>query len=214
MYLADSGRAALAPAGNVQPQKGLSTNGRIWKMVLNEDDPTVVESLSILVEGDDHLTAREDLAGAFNEIHQPDNIETTPNGSLFITEDPSSNNQYALPRGPNETPARLWRVDLDAPNPDAPSARVTAAEVDQTLDERVGYDVDAAAAANLGSWESSGIVDVSSVFGPGAYLLTIQAHSLWIAKADGPDALLPAGKDYTFKREGGQLALIFLDPDW
>ena len=111
-------------------------------MVLNEDDPTVVESLSILVEGDDHLTALEDLAGAFNEIHQPDNIETTPNGSLFITEDPSSNNQYALPRGPNETPARLWRVDLDAPNPDAPSARVTAAEVDQTLDERVGYDVE------------------------------------------------------------------------
>jgi hypothetical protein len=43
---------------------------------------------------------------------------------------------------------------------------------------------------------------------------TIQAHSLWIEKADGPDALPPPGKDYTFKREGGQLALIYLSPSW
>jgi Bacterial protein of unknown function (DUF839) len=226
VYIADTGRASLSTATPPAPAKGLSTNGRIWKMVLDEDDPTVVESLSILIEGDDHLTAAQDLAGAFHEIHQPDNIDTTANGSLLVTEDPSTNNQYSLPRGDNETPARLWRIDLDAADPDADAARVTAAEVDQALDERPGYDVDGPQTtpptlqpARLGVWESSGVIDASSIFGPGAYLITIQAHSLWIEKADGPDAIGPpppenAGKDFTFKREGGQLALIYLDPTW
>ena len=219
VYIADSGRAARPPATPPVPPfaDALSTNGRIWKMVLNEDDPTIVESLSILVEGEDHLTAADDKVGAFNEIHQPDNIETTANGSLLVQEDPSSNNQYAFPREANETPARLWRVDLAAADPD--SARVTAAEVDQSLDETPGYDVDAAGRSNMGNWESSGVIDASSVFGPGAYLFTIQAHSLWIEKADGPDAITappPAntGKDFTYKREGGQLALIYLNPSW
>jgi hypothetical protein len=217
IYIADSGKAALSTANTAPPfAPGPSTNGRIWKMVLNKDDPTKVDSLSILVEGEDHLTAREDLAGAFGEVHQPDNLETTANGSLFVQEDPSSNNQYAFPREANETPARLWRVDLTASSPDA--ARVTAVEVNQALDEEPGYDLDAAGRANLGSWESSGVVDASSVFGSGAVFLTVQAHSLWIAKADGPDAIAtPAsntGKDFTFKREGGQLVLVYLDPTW
>jgi hypothetical protein len=221
IYIADSGRAARPPATPPLPplDPAISTNGRIWKMVLNENNPTIVESLSILVEGEEHLTAADDKVGAFSELHQPDNIETTANGSLFVQEDPSSANQYAFPREVNETPARLWRIDLAAANPDAVAARVAAAEVDQALDEMPGYDVDAAGRANLGNWESSGVIDVSSVFGPGAYLVTIQAHSLWIEKADGPDAITappPAntGKDFTFKREGGQLALIYLDPDW
>jgi hypothetical protein len=223
IYIADSGRAARPPTTPPLPplDPAISTNGRIWKMVLNESNPTIVESLSILVEGENHLTAADDKVGAFNEIHQPDNIETTANGSLFVQEDPSSANQYALPREANETPARLWRIDLDAASPDAESARVTAAEVNQALDETPGYDVDGPQTtpptiqrANLGNWESSGVIDASSVFGPGAYLVTIQAHSLWIEKADGPDVLAPAGKDFTFKREGGQLALIYLDPDW
>ncbi len=232
IYIADSGRAATISTTPAVPPfaEGPSTNGRIWKMVLNDDDPTIVDSLSILIEGDDHRTAAQDKAGAFHEIHQPDNIETTANGSLFVQEDPSTNNQYTftVPRGANETPARLWRIDLDAANPDADSARVTAAEVNQSLDEEPGYDVDGPQTtpptiqkSRLGFWESSGVIDVSSVFGPGAYLVTIQAHSLWIEKADGPDAITATattpqntGKDFTYKREGGQLALIFLDPDW
>jgi secreted PhoX family phosphatase len=221
VYLADSGRAARPGAVSPPFADALSTNGRIWKLVLDEENPTIVDSLSILVEGEDHLTARDDLMGAFREIHQPDNIETTTNGSLFVQEDPSSNNQYALPREDFETPARLWRIDLDATNPDADAARDVAAEVNQVLDETPGYDVDGPQTspptiqrANLGNWESSGVIDASSVFGPGAYLVTIQAHSLWIEKADGPDRLAPAGKDFTFKREGGQLALVYLDPGW
>ena len=67
------------------------------------------------------------------------------------------------------------------------------------------------AAARLGNWESSGIVDASSLFGHGAFLLTIQAHSYWVGKATGPDVLgFPNGQDYVYKNEGGQLILVRL----
>ena len=71
--------------------------------------------------------------------------------------------------------------------------------------------MDAAAAARLGAWESSGIVNASAGFGADAFFLTIQAHSYWVAKAPGPDILgFPNGQDYVYKKEGGQLILLKL----
>ena len=63
--------------------------------------------------------------------------------------------------------------------------------VDQSLDENANaalgaVDVDAAGAGRLGAWESSGIVDASAAFGPGAFFLTIQAASYWVAEAGRP----------------------------
>jgi hypothetical protein len=212
VYIADSGRATSGPANPLTT----STNGRIYKLVLDPNgtgDPTEAE-ISILVQGDDVATGATDPANSINEIHQPDNLETTPNGSLLVTEDPSSNNQYSLPRDPLDTPARLWRVPLGAANPDASKAPLL--EVNQALDENANpalgaIDVDAAAAARLGNWESSGIVDASAAFGPGAFFLTVQAHSYWVQKQAGPDVLnAPNGPDYFFKKEGGQLILLTL----
>jgi hypothetical protein len=215
VYIADTGRASTGAA----PTANRSTNGRIWKFVLDPANPTDNVKLSLLVEGDDTPVASSDPVGAaVGEIHQPDNIDTTANGSLLVQEDPSSANQFSpTSTHPNRTTARIWRVDLTTPLPDA--SKVVAANVDQTLDEEPGYDVDAAAKANLGNWESSGVIDASSVFGPGAFLTTIQAHSLWVEKANGPDLTGPGGQpdgkpDYTFKREGGQLVLFYLNPSW
>ncbi len=191
VYIADSGRAESGAADPLTK----STNGRIYKMVLDPDgtgDPTEAE-ISILVQGDDNPTGRlGDPALSINEIHQPDNLETTVNGNLLVTEDPSSASQYDLPRDPLDTPARLWKVPLGVANPDA--AKVPLLEVNQALDENANaalgaIDVDAAGAARLGAWESSGIVDASAAFGPGAFFLTIQAHSYWVAKQAGPDVL-------------------------
>jgi hypothetical protein len=63
---------------------------------------------------------------------------------------------------------------------------------------------------NLGAWESSGIVDASEAFGPGAFLIAVQAHTLWVEKRTGIDTLFDdnSDPDFTFKREGGQLLLI------
>jgi hypothetical protein len=213
VYIADSGRAS---SGTADPLTK-STNGRIYRLVLDPDgtgDPTEAE-ISILVQGDDVGTAGSLDPASINEIHQPDNVETTQAGNLLVTEDPSSGNQYNLPAGAGKTTARLWKVPLGAADPDAAKSPVLA--VDQSLDENANpalgkVDVDAATSAGrLGSWESSGIVDASAAFGAGAFFLTIQAHSYWVDKLAGPDLVSnPNGPDYFFKKEGGQLILLKL----
>jgi hypothetical protein len=189
VYVVDSGRGTTGA-----PAAGKSTNGRIWKMVLDPSDPTQVTSLSILIEGDDNPVKTP------GEIHQPDNIESTVN-SLLVTEDPGSSQQFN-PGETNATTARLMRYDF------ATGLVSVAARIDQSADEGP-TDVDAAAAGRLGAWESSGVIDASAVYGPGAFLLTVQAHTLWVEKAPGDDDVAPFGvPDYTLKREGGQLVLL------
>jgi hypothetical protein len=195
VYLIDSGRGQTnAPGADV------STNGRVWKMVLNKKNPRKVDSMEILIEGDD--AAVKTLA----EIHQPDNLESTKK-SLLITEDPGSSQQFPFGSAdPAATTARIWKYDLGT------GAMTAVASVDQTADEGP-TDVDGTAGvvskANLGSWEASGIVDASDVLGKDWFFVTVQAHTLWVEKADGPDAISPPnGKDFTFKREGGQLLAI------
>jgi hypothetical protein len=178
----ETGRLKRGPSGT----RGPWPNGRIFKMVLDSQDPTVVDSLSILVDAD--------VGGYDNPavLHQPDNVETTKN-SLLVQEDPGSHNQYAVDN-PAGTTARIWRYDL------ATGAFTVVARVDQSLDP--GQD------AAQGTWESSGIVDVSSVFGEGAFLTNVQAHTWWVETALGPDLVPPPGPDWLYKREGGQLLLL------
>src|SRR5215217_2857117 len=89
VYIVDSGRGRTAAQHQTNPDTPFpSTNGRVWKMVLDPADPTKVLSLSILIEGDDNVVK------TLGEIHQPDNIESTMNG-LLITEDPGSGQQFA-----------------------------------------------------------------------------------------------------------------------
>jgi len=195
VYVVDTGRGT---AGVSQP--GRSTNGRVWKMVLDPDDPTVVDSLSIAVEGDDNPVK------TLGEVHQPDNIETTKTG-LLLTEDPGSSQQFVLAdQGlPNATTARLWYVPFSG-------LPQVVAKIDQSADGGP-TDVGPLPTGNLsignwGAWETTGIVDASAAFGTGAYLINIQAHTLWIQKAAGTDNFAPGGPDFTYKREGGQLLLI------
>jgi secreted PhoX family phosphatase len=107
VYFADTGepRAVADPAtGRLRRgaagTEGLYPNGRIFKMVLDPEDPTVVTDLSVLIDAD--------AAGYRNvtALHQPDNVETTAS-SILITEDPGGHNRFA-----GATNARLWRYDL------------------------------------------------------------------------------------------------------
>jgi hypothetical protein len=186
VYFADTGepralpgpgaaRMTRGPAGT----QGPFPNGRVYKMVLDPTDETHVLSLSILIEGDPLGAAS---AGNTAFIHQPDNVETT-GASLLIQEDPGSQNQYAASNALGTT-ARVWRYDL------ATGTLTVAAKVNQAGDP----------AAPQGSWESSGIVDASAAFGPGAFLVDVQAHTILMDVTQvGP---------LTFKREGGQLMLL------
>ena len=195
VYIVDSGRGRTAAQS--LDTNFRSTNGRVWKMVLDKNDPTKVTSLTVFVEGDDNPVKTRD------EVHQPDNIETTQTGVL-LTEDPGSSQQFTpaqIAADPdNATTARLWYVPFTG-------APEVVLKVDQSADGGP-TDVDGRAPGNWGAWESSGIVDASAAFGPGAFLINVQAHTLWVEKAPGDDNNGDGQPDFTYKREGGQLALI------
>jgi len=195
VYIADSGRGRREDQS--LDTNFRSTNGRVWKMVFDKNDPKKVTSLSVFVEGDDSPVKTP------TEIHQPDNLESTPNGVL-VTEDPGSSQQFPAGGGgdPNATTARLWHVPLAGE-----AGKTIVARVDQSADGGP-TDVDGRPPGNWGAWESTGIVDASQVFGPDMFLINIQAHTLWIEKAPGEDNFAPPGPDFTYKREGGQLLLI------
>ncbi len=182
VYFADSGepRAVSDGAGRLRRAaggtRGPYPNGRIFKMVLDPDDPLTVQSVSALI---DHDPLGYDNPAA---MHQPDNVETTPDG-LFVQEDPGSHNQGAAIGY-----AKVWQYTL----PGGPF--VPVAQVNQSLRPDLP----------IGSWESSGIIDASSAFGPGAFLLDVQAHGWEIEVAPSPYA----GID--LKREAGQLMLFRL----
>jgi hypothetical protein len=189
-FVVDSGRGTAGAS-----QAGRSTNGRVWKLAFDTSDPLKVTSMSILVEGDDNPVK------TLGEVHQPDNIESTETGVL-LTEDPGSSQQFpAGSTDPNATTARLWYVPFDG------SAPQVVVKVDQSADGGP-TDVDDRPAGSWGAWETSGIVDASAAFGPGAFLLNIQAHTLWIDKAPGEDNNGDGQPDFTYKREGGQLMLV------
>ena len=169
-------------------------------MVLDKKDPTKVTSLTVLVEGDDAPVK------TLNEIHQPDNVETTATG-LLVTEDPGSSQQFApTDTSTNATTARLWYVPFSG------SPQVVA-KVNQSAD---GGPTDVgplptgdASIGNQGAWESTRASSTpprrSALV---RFLIDVQAHTLWIEKAPGDDNDGNGQPDFTYKREGGQLLLL------
>ena len=139
---------------------------------------STVQSLSALI---DHDPLGYDNPAA---MHQPDNVETTagrpagPGGSR----QPQPGSCDRLREGLALQLSR--RVAHSSP----------VAQVNQSLRPDLP----------IGSWESSGIIDASAAFGPGAFLLDVQAHGWEIEVAPSPYA----GID--LKREAGQLMLFRL----
>lgn len=196
VYVVDSGRGSSGQGA------GISTNGRVWKMVLDLNDPKVVTSLTVFVEGDDSVVK------TITEVHQPDNIETTATG-ILLTEDPGSSQQFSAAQQASDaaraTTARLMWVPFVGSGAGAPQ---TVVKVNQSADEG-STDVDTnTVAGNWGAWESTGIVDASEAFGPGYFLINVQASTLWVEKAPGDDNNGDGFPDFTYKRAGGQLLLI------
>jgi hypothetical protein len=180
---AATGRLGRGPSGTMGPYP----NGRIFRMELNDDDPTLVDSLSILINADP-LGPGNPAA-----LHNPDNLETTAT-SLLIQEDTGSHNQFNLGAGPA---ARVWQYVF------ATGELKAVLEVDQSLDGTPGYDL-GGGIGRAGAWESSGIVDASSIWGPGWFMLDVQAGSLILETEDG----LLGSTEVRFEREGGQLLRV------
>ena len=106
---------------------------------------------------------------AGDDIRNPDNVATSKN-SLMIQEDLNDYNRKK--DGEN---ARILQLNL------ATNELKPVAVLDQSADNLK---------PNAGEWESSGIIDVSPIFGKGSWLADVQAHTI---------------------NKGGQLLLLTVD---
>ena len=85
----DTGRMKRGPGGTV----GQADNGRVFRFVLNADDPTVVDSVTVLADGDAEGT------DAYVPFVNPDNMDTSRK-SLMVQEDTKDG-------------AKIWQLRLN-----------------------------------------------------------------------------------------------------
>ena len=187
VYFADTGTTRLKedPATGRLFRAGatafpyFNSDGRIFKMVMNAGDPTIVDSLTILAQG---KLEEQTGAATFNLIDagvgfvNPDNLDVG-HESLMVQEDAAGAND-------------VWQHPLGTSS----WARV-------------------ASTTQVGTAETSGIVDASDWLGAGWWILDVQSH---VNLTVGPGGLsyqtLPSGPilNYNTRREDGQLLLLYI----
>ncbi len=158
-------------------------------------------TLKVIYDGDFDATVtpgadHDSLTG----LRSPDNLVWSADGFIYVQEDRS-----VTPFGDEE--ASIWKLDPVAANAQVVDGSLTGqalaerwAQINRSAVPSV-YGQSDDAPTSVGEWESSGIIDVSGLFGEEAgslFLSTVQAHSL----ADGNIL----GDNYLV--EGGQILLI------
>jgi hypothetical protein len=168
IYFADTGDNADPNIATPTGQP-LTTNGRIYSMTLDPADPTKVTSLKVLLDGD-----------TGDDIRNPDNLAASAS-TLMIQEDLNGYNRAEN----SDATGRILAYDIGG-------GSVTPVA---TIDQSDAADKLVDAGDKAGSWESSGIINVSDIFGEGTFLADVQAHSLKVPQFGKED-------------ESGQLLLL------
>ncbi|MEA5417412.1 choice-of-anchor I family protein [Synechococcus sp. BA-132 BA5] len=148
------------------------------------------------------------LADPTTGLRNPDNLTWSADGSLYLQEDRANGGGLDITNGNFGTQeASIWKL-----NPSGPIDPITGvpaerwAQIDRTAvptaygQSQPGVVTDPST-NGVGNWESSGIIDVSRIYGtaPGSmFLANVQAHSLGGGNIQGSGYLV----------EGGQIDLI------
>jgi hypothetical protein len=159
--------------------------GRLYSLKLNPSDPTKNATLSVVYNADEIIAAGGDVAIS------PDNIDASSE-YLMINEDGTTPSRLVMTAKGRD--GSIWRFDLKREGGiDASSAvRVAALSPGGRDNPSNG-----APKFNPGVWETSGIIDASSIFGPNTWLSDVQAH---------PPTTAPGGSTVTV--EDGQLFIL------
>ncbi len=145
-YFAVTGRKSSGLVG-----KG-STYGRIYKVVLNANNP-LLGTITCVLDGDN-------LTGVAKQFHSPDNVCVTEN-YVYIQEDP---NVYP------DTADKMHNAQLYQYNIQTGALKVVL-ECDQTSAQAAGY------GTTSSTWELTGMIDISDRVGvEGTFLLITQNH--------------------------------------
>ncbi|MGB5592672.1 MAG: alkaline phosphatase PhoX [Crocosphaera sp.] len=180
--LASTGRGSRFPSDNWGTTYEININFSAASGDIDAD-------LDILYDGDD--AGNGQFAGPDFGLRSPDNLDWADDGFIYINEDRSTS-PSSLFGGTSGEEASIWKLDPD-------SGELTRiAQMDRSALPDLQADLDP---NDLGDWESSGILDVSTLFDydPGQlFLANTQAHSL----NGGPIA----AEDLV---QGGQIFFIF-----
>ena len=145
-YFAVTGRKSSGLVG-----KG-STYGRIYKVVLNANNP-LLGTITCVLDGDN-------LTGVAKQFHSPDNVCVTEN-YVYIQEDPN---------GYPDTADKMHNAQLYQYNIQTGALKVVL-ECDQTSAQAAGY------GTTSSTWELTGMIDISDRVGvEGTFLLITQNH--------------------------------------
>ncbi|MBW1296006.1 PhoX family protein [Aquimarina litoralis] len=119
-----------------------TTFGRVYKLVLNPDNPTGPATIEVVMDGDLE-------GGKADGMHSPDNILVTENYA-YIQEDP---NGYADLNADITGFAKLWQLDLNT------GVVTEVLECNQVAASAMGI-------GNTDSyWEITGLIDVTDIIG-------------------------------------------------
>ncbi|MEA5583312.1 alkaline phosphatase PhoX [Nodularia harveyana UHCC-0300] len=163
----DGTQAVLASTGRTSVFDGADTWGTTYKIDVDFDDSGITADLNILYDGNDE--GNRDFG-----LRSPDNLDWADNGKIYLQEDRAiSSDLFGASSGEE---ASIWRIDPSDANPAATATRV--AQIDRSGVPAGQTDPNP---TDIGNWESSGILDVSTLFGnaPGTqFIYDVQAHSL------------------------------------
>jgi len=135
-----------------------NTLGRVYQLDLKHTDVTGPATLEVVVNADQVIAAGGDTAIS------PDNIDVSDD-YLMINEDGTSQSRAVMATKGRD--GSIWRFAIDKKGVDGSSGE-RIAELDPP-----GF---SGVAIGPGIWESSGIIDGSTMFGKDAWLFDVQAH--------------------------------------
>lgn len=141
-----------------------TTYGRVYKVTLNENDPTGAGTITCVLDGDK-------INGKAKTFHSPDNILVT-NNYAYIQEDPNGYFDSA-----DKTHfARLYQYNL------VTGELKTVLECDQEAAMAQGY------GTTNGIWEITGMIDVSDIVGIDETFMVITQNHGWEGGFTDPKA--------------------------
>ena len=154
------------------------------------DIADLTATVSVVYSGDD--AGNGQFPTPDHGLRNPDNLAWAGDGTIYVQEDRST--RIGRFGGASGREASVWQV-----NPDTGLLR-RIAEVNRQAVPIGAVDTDA---DDLGDWETSGVIDVTNLFGAGATMLlvNVQAHSMKGELIGGENA----DQDMV---EGGQILLL------
>lgn len=187
----DGTQAVLASTGRAELFGGADTWGTTYLVDVDFDQLAqgeITAQLKILYDGNDAGAGQ--FANPDAGLRNPDNLDWADDGFIYIQEDRSTT-PATLFGGTSGEEASIWQLNPETGDLTRIAEIDRSAVPDGQTDSRP---------TDLGNWETSGILDVSSLFeqAPGTlFVFDVQAHSL-------------TGEAITSQNlvEGGQLAFL------